>query len=125
MISLKELADKTVGDTNPIFESQRVSILTLYRTAEQEVQALENEIIPLIQELNPKTLTIPEIGYITIATIVAEYGDFSRFSSPAQMLSFAGLEPISVRNYGVSWEDGETWFLSASLCVNELCNPID
>ena len=93
LISLKELATMTVGDSNPIFESQLVSILALYRTAEQEVQSLENEIIPLVQELNPKTLTIPGIGYITAATIVAEYGDFSRFLSPAQMLSFAGLEP--------------------------------
>ena len=72
MISLKELADKTVGDSNPIFKSQLVSILTLYRTAEQEVQSLENEIIPLIQELNPKTLTIPGIGYITATTIITE-----------------------------------------------------
>ena len=93
LISLKELASRTVGDSNPIFESQLVSILSLYRTADEEVQALENEIIPLIQELKSKTLTIPGIGYITAATIVAEYGDFSRFSSPAQMLSFAGLEP--------------------------------
>jgi len=93
LISLKELANKTVGDSNPIFESQLVSILTLYRSAEKEIQAMENEIIPLIQELNPKTLTIPGIGYITAATIVAEYGDFSRFSSSSQMLSFAGLEP--------------------------------
>lgn len=93
LISLKELAAKTVGDSNPIFESQLVSILVLYRTAEQEVRSLENEIIPLVQELNPKILTIPGIGYITAATIVAEYGDFTRFSSPSQMLSFAGLEP--------------------------------
>ena len=93
LITLKELASMTVGDSNPIFESQLISILSLYRTAEKEVQALENEIIPLVQELNPKTLTIPGIGYITVAAIVAEYGDFSRFSSASQMLSFAGLEP--------------------------------
>ena len=91
--TVKELAAKTVGDSNPIFESQLISVLALYRTAEQEVESLESEIIPLVQELNPKLLTIPGIGYITAATIVAEYGDFSRFSSPSQMLSFAGLEP--------------------------------
>ncbi|MGN0165507.1 MAG: IS110 family transposase [Lachnospiraceae bacterium] len=93
LISLRDLATMTVGDSNPVFESQLLSILSLYRTAEKEVQVLENEIIPLVQELNPKTLTIPGIGYITAATIVAEYGDFSRFSSASQMLSFAGLEP--------------------------------
>ena len=91
--TVKELAAKTVGDSNPIFESQLISVLALYRTAEQEVESLESEIIPLVQELNPKLLTIPGIGYITAATIVAEYGDFSRFSSASQMLSFAGLEP--------------------------------
>lgn len=93
LISLRELASKTVGESNPIFESQLTSILALYRTAEFEVEHLETEIIPLVQELNPRILTIPGIGYITAATIVAEYGDFSRFSSASQMLSFAGLEP--------------------------------
>lgn len=93
LISLRELAGKTVGESNPIFESQLTSILALYRTAEAEVEHLESEIIPLVQELNPRILTIPGIGYITAAIIVAEYGDFSRFSSASQMLSFAGLEP--------------------------------
>lgn len=93
LISLRELAAKTVGESNPIFESQLTSILALYRTAESEVEHLESEIIPLVQELNPRILTIPGIGPITAATIVAEYGDFSRFSSASQMLSFAGLEP--------------------------------
>lgn len=93
LISLRELASKTVGESNPIFETQLISVLSLYRTAETEVTRLENEIIPLIQEMNPKILTIPGIGFITAATITAEYGDYSRFSSPSQMLSFAGLEP--------------------------------
>jgi len=93
LIFLRELACKTVGESNPIFESQLTSILALYRTAEAEVEHLENEIVPLVKELNPRTLTIPGIGYITAAAIVAEYGDFLRFSSASQMLSFAGLEP--------------------------------
>ena len=93
LISLRELASKTVGESNPIFETQLISVLSLYRTSETEVTRLENEIIPLIQEMNPKILTIPGIGFITAATITAEYGDYSRFSSPSQMLSFAGLEP--------------------------------
>lgn len=98
LISLRELAGKTVGQSNPIFESQLTSILALYRTAEAEVEHLEGEIIPLVQELNSCILTIPGIGYITAATIVAEYGDFSRFSSASQMLSFAGLEPEYYRS---------------------------
>ena len=47
----------------------------------------------LVTELNPQSLTIPGIGPISAAVIASEYGDISRFSSPSQMLSFAGLEP--------------------------------
>ncbi|BDF25195.1 IS110 family transposase [[Clostridium] symbiosum] len=43
--------------------------------------------------MKPHMLTIPGIGPVTAAVIASEYGDFSRFSSPSQMLSFAGLEP--------------------------------
>ena len=93
LISLKELATNTVGESNPIFETQLASILTLYKTADAEVARIESEIIPLIEELNPRMLTIPGIGPITAAVIASEYGDFNRFSSASQMLSFAGLEP--------------------------------
>ncbi len=93
LLSLRELAANTVGICNPIFETQLQSILTLYKTVDAEVEHLEAEIIPLISELDPHMLTIPGIGPITAAVIVSEYGDFNRFSSPSQMLSFAGLEP--------------------------------
>lgn len=92
-ISLRELAANTIGESNDIFETELISILALYRATDTEVTHLENEIIPLIHELNPKILTIPGIGDITAATIIAEYGDIKRFKSPSQMLSFAGLEP--------------------------------
>lgn len=93
LISLRELALHTIGESNPVFELQLKSILTLYKTADAEVTRLENEIIPFIQELNPHMLTIPGIGPVTAAIIASEYGDFNRFKSPSQMLSFAGLEP--------------------------------
>ena len=93
LISLRELALHTIGESNPVFELQLKSILTLYKTADAEVTRLENEIIPLIQKLNPHMLTIPGIGPVTAAIIASEYGDFNRFKSPSQMLSFAGLEP--------------------------------
>jgi len=92
-IKLKELASSTVGDSNEIFETQLITILNLYRLADSEVKRLETDIISLVTELNPQSLTIPGIGPISAAIIASEYGDISRFSSPAQMLSFAGLEP--------------------------------
>lgn len=92
-ISLKELAFNTVGDSNEIFETQLIRILNLFRLADSEVERIEKEIVSLVTELNPQSITIPEIGPISAAVIASEYGDISRFSSPSQMLSFAGLEP--------------------------------
>lgn len=92
-LALKDLAANTIGDTNDIFEIQLISILNLFHSADKEVDRLESEIISLITELNPRTLTIPGIGPISAAIILSEYGDVKKFPSPSQMLSFAGLEP--------------------------------
>ncbi|MBC8004928.1 MAG: IS110 family transposase, partial [Verrucomicrobia bacterium] len=92
-IKLKELATNTVGENNSIFSLQLNSLLDLYKLSAKEIQSFEEQIISLIKELNPRTLTIPGIGPISAAVICSEYGSFSNFNSPAQMLSFAGLEP--------------------------------
>ena len=92
-LKLKELASNTVGESNEIFSSQLNSLMTLYKQACREVDSLEQQIIKLIEEVNPHTLSIPGIGPLSAAVIYAEYGDVSKFGSPSQMLSFAGLEP--------------------------------
>lgn len=51
-------------------------------------------------------MSIPGIGPISAAVIYAEYGDISNFSSPAQMLAFAGIEP-SVNDSGTESHGGK------------------
>jgi transposase len=92
-VRLKELARNTIGESNAIFVSQLNSLLDLYKLSAKEIQSLEEQIISLIREMNPRTLSIPGIGPISAAVICSEYGNFSSFDSPAKMLSFAGLEP--------------------------------
>jgi len=92
-LKLKELARNSVGEGNEIFVSQLNSLMALYNQAAQEVDSLEGQILSLIEEINPKSLTIPGIGSLSAAVIYAEYGDLSKFNTPSQMLSFAGLEP--------------------------------
>lgn len=92
-LKLKELAKNTVGEDNEIFVSQLNSLMALYKQAAQEVYSLEAQILSLIEKINPKSLSIPGIGALSAAVIYAEYGDLSKFNSPSQMLSFAGLEP--------------------------------
>ena len=40
-----------------------------------------------------RLMTMPGIGIITAATVVAEVGDFARFNTPKQLAKYAGLVP--------------------------------
>lgn len=92
-LKLKELAANTVGEDNEIFSLQLQSLLNLYNQSAIEVGKLEEQIITLINDIQPKSMTIPGIGPLSAAVIYAEYGDINKFNSPSAMLSFAGLEP--------------------------------
>ena len=92
-ITLKTLAANTVGVNNSIFDTELNSLMALYKAATEQISILEEQIIQLIEEIHPHYMSIPGIGSISAAIIYAEYGDISNFSSPSQMLAFAGLEP--------------------------------
>ena len=92
-LKLKQLAANTVGEDNEIFSLQLQSLLNLYNQSALEVDKLEEQIISLISDIQPKSMTIPGIGPLSAAVIYAEYGDINKFNSPSAMLSFAGLEP--------------------------------
>ena len=92
-LKLKELAKNTVGVSNDILSIELETTLSLKKNIDKEINNLEDKIANYIKELNPPTLSIPGIGELTTAVIISEFGDFSKFSNSAQLLSFAGLEP--------------------------------
>lgn len=93
LMKLKQLAKDSIGESNSIFELELKVIIDLYKTLQSQVDLIEHQITELIHEVNPHLLSIPGIGPLSAAVIWSEYGDLARFSSPNQMLSFAGLEP--------------------------------
>ncbi len=92
-LALKSLASNTVGVGNDIFDAELKCLLTLHKSIAEQISMLESQITGLIMEIRPRCMTIPGIGPISAAAIYAEYGDVSNFSSPAQMLAYAGIEP--------------------------------
>lgn len=92
-LQLKNLAANTVGVNNSIFDVELNSLLTLYKSLVKEIDTIEKEISKLIEEIHPHCMSIPGIGPLSAAVIYSEYGDISNFSSPNQMLAFAGIEP--------------------------------
>ena len=90
---LKALAKDTVGRSDDFLLKQMEITIDIESQLDSKIDEIEAQISECIRELNPPILTIPGIGERTAAVILAEYGDINKFDNPAQMLSFAGLEP--------------------------------
>ena len=92
-IKLKELAKDTIGISNNIFETELESLIILRSNVDIQIKKLENQIECIIKEIDPPTLSIKGIGYISCAGIISEFGDLSRFKSADACVAFAGIEP--------------------------------
>jgi len=92
-VELKALAKNTVGVFNDYYRIKLETVLELLGQLDCKIDQVESEIIKAVREINPPTASIKGIGELSAAVIISEYGDFSRFSNPNKMLSFAGLEP--------------------------------
>lgn len=90
---LKQLAKNTVGHASDFLISEMRITLDIYSQMDAKVQELEEQIISLVNDLNPPMLSIPGIGYMSAAVIISEFGDFNNFKNASKLLSFAGLEP--------------------------------
>jgi len=92
-VTLKHLAKNTVGVYQKCYGVELEALLDLHSQIDCKIDEVEAEITQIVLELNPPTLSVKGIGEVSAATIISEFGDFSRFDNPNQMLSFAGLEP--------------------------------
>ncbi|MFA5831246.1 MAG: IS110 family transposase [Candidatus Paceibacterota bacterium] len=70
-------------------------LLKVIAELDVHIDLLAKKISGLTKEIPEAKLliTMPGIGPITALTVVAEVGDFSRFSSPKKLASFAGIVP--------------------------------
>ena len=105
-LKLKELAYNTLGTSHEYFEIQLGIFLELYFDIKSKIDSLENQIISIIDEINPKFFAIRGIGPISCAGILSEFGDISRFKSADAMVAFAGIEP-SISESGTESHDGK------------------
>jgi transposase len=76
-------------------------LLTSIEEADAHVASLTSRLHELLDRDSSMSLlmTIPGVGFITAATLSAEVGDWSRFSSARQLSAHFGIIP-SVRSLG-------------------------
>jgi transposase len=72
--------------------------------AEIHEQATTSVHAPVIQALQ----TMRGVAEVTATTLVAEIGSFSRFSSPRQLMSYAGLVPKEYSSGATRWQGSIT-----------------
>ena len=95
---LKELAKNSIGYHDENSDLLISTYVQIYNNFNDKINPIDKQISTIIKELNPRMLTIPGIGELSAASILAEYGDIKNFSSPAKMLAFAGLEPSVIES---------------------------
>ena len=95
---LKELAKNSIGYHDENSDLLISTYVQIYNNFNDKINPINKQISTIIKELNPRMLTIPGIGELSAASILAEYGDIKNFSSPAKMLAFAGLEPSVIES---------------------------
>lgn len=91
--ALRELAKKSIGTFSDSAVFQLRLLLKRIELLNAQVEMYDDEIRRLMDQLDSPILSVPGIGYTLGAVILSEIGDIKRFSSPAKLLAFAGLEP--------------------------------
>lgn len=76
-----------------VFEMELHILISLYNEIDSKIVSLDKQISTIVKDLNPQTHSIPEIGELTTAVIISEFGDFYKFPNANKLLSFAVLEP--------------------------------
>ena len=100
-ISIKEAAADTFGIkiAQDAFSFQLKQLIDRMNFHDKQIEALDIEIMKYYEQFDCYLHTIPGIGIIGAATILAEIGDISRFKNSSSLIAFAGIDP-TVRQSG-------------------------
>lgn len=100
-ISIKEAAADTFGIkiAQDAFSFQLKQLIDRMNFLDKQIEALDCQILEYYEKFDCYLHTIPGIGMIAVATILAEIGDINRFKSSSALVAFAGIDP-TVRQSG-------------------------
>lgn len=97
-IIFRDAARNSIGSNMPAKSLELTHTIKLIRELDSEINEIELLIKSIMDEINSPILSIPGISYRMGSMIIAEIGDFSRFSSPDKILAYAGLSPSTYQS---------------------------
>ena len=97
-LQIREAARNSIGSRMPAKSLELQHTIRLIRELDTEISEIENQIQSIMKELHSPITTIPGVGFRMAAMILAEVGDFTRFSSPDKLLAYAGMSPSTYQS---------------------------
>lgn len=97
-IQLRELARSSIGTFIPSKSLELQQTINYLRVIYKDIEEIKERIKEIMLEMKSPILSIPGIGYQTGAMILAEIGDFDRFSSPDKLLAYTGISPSTYQS---------------------------
>ena len=97
-IEIRDAARNSVGSVMPAKSLELSHTIDLIGVLTKEINDVESVIRRIMDEIGSPILSIPGISYRMGAMILAEIGDFGRFSSPDQILAYAGMSPSTYQS---------------------------
>ena len=93
-LKIKDAAKNTIGCSNEFLEFDLENMIDLYNNVNNKIKFYDDKIIDIIKELNPPTLSIRGIGYISCAAIISEFGDVLDLNLLMPWLLLLGLNLV-------------------------------
>ncbi|MBR5945404.1 MAG: IS110 family transposase [Lachnospiraceae bacterium] len=97
-IIIRDASRDSVGSEMPAKSMVLKHTIHLIEVMTDEIDEIEASIKSIMDTSGSPIMTIPGINYRMGAMILAEIGDFSRFSNADQILAFAGLSPSTYQS---------------------------
>ena len=92
-IEIRDTARASIGIKSVVKELELQQTIELIQIYQQQIEAVEEQINNLMDEIDSPITSIPGIANRMAAVILAETNNFQDFERAEQVLAFAGLEP--------------------------------
>lgn len=97
-IRLRELARHSIGTDSPALALQIQQAVAQIELFSSQLKQVDAEITSIMDNMNSPIMTVPGIGHLNGAMILSCIGSIQRFSSPAKLLAYAGLDPAVIQS---------------------------
>ena len=97
-IEIRNAARRSIGSSMPAKSLELKHTIKLIQELSSEIEEIEISIKSIMDNIHSPILSIPGINYRMGTMIIAEIGDFNRFSSPDKILAYAGLSPSTYQS---------------------------